>query len=122
MGGRESRTKEAEKRDEEQRAARADLIGRVGGSGREEGRGRGFVGAGAEKGSSLKARLKYSRSEPGFRLAQTEWLNPTGWGKAEYSHMPTDAVCSMRGITETKDGRQGSSCVCAVQLLRSVRP
>lgn len=49
MGGRESRTKEAEKRGEEQRAARAALIGRVGGSGTEEGRGRGFVGVGRRK-------------------------------------------------------------------------
>lgn len=49
MGGRERRTKEAEKRDEEQRAARADLIGRVGGSGREEGRGWRLVGVGCRK-------------------------------------------------------------------------
>lgn len=51
MGGRESRTKEAEKRGEEQRAARAALIGRVGGSGTEEGRGRGggVVGVGRRK-------------------------------------------------------------------------
>lgn len=49
MGGRERRTKEAEKRDEEQRAARADLIGRVGGSGREEGRGWGVCWCWAQK-------------------------------------------------------------------------
>lgn len=67
MGGRETRTKEAEKRGEEQRAARAALIGRVGGSGTEEGRGRGgLLVLGAEKGSSLKARLRYSWNESGL--------------------------------------------------------
>lgn len=37
------------RRDEEQRAAREDLIGRVGGSGGEERRGRGFVGVGRRR-------------------------------------------------------------------------
>lgn len=60
VGGRERRTKEAQKR----RAAREDLIGRVGGSG-GEGRGGagGFVGAGRrERSFPSKARPRYSRS------------------------------------------------------------
>lgn len=123
MGGRESRTKEAEKRGEEQRAARAALIGRVGGSGTEEGRGRGLLVLGAEKGSSLIARLRYSWNEPGLcGLAQTELPNPRGRKKKVMNiHSGGPMLSALLYVTD--DGNQrwpmrgGGPCVC--YLLRS---
>lgn len=113
MGGRESRTKEAEKRGEEQRAARAALIGRVGGSGTEEGRGRGLLVLGAEKGSSLIARLRYSWNEPGLcRLAQTEPPNPSGAEK-KVMNIHTGGPMLSALLYATEDGNQRwPTCVC----------
>lgn len=109
------------RRDAEQRAAREDLIGRVGGSGGGEGRGGagGLLVLGAQKGSSLKARLRYSRSGPRFRLARTE---PPGKAMNIYTlRLISSALCDGDAPAAQPNMADGGPCMRANGLLRSVR-